>query len=126
MDSQLKIVCDLLSWGYCIFDFGVGGHDGVYKGQVHVIVPFIGRKNGTLTARRQLYNDVHGWYRAHTEHLFGPRGAASLNLDTPPPPFLIAESVYGGDIQSIDTDHCPPPPLPSNPPQTFRTRLSPN
>ena len=26
----------------------------------------------------------------------------------------MAESVYGGDIQSIDTDHCPPPP-PLNP-----------
>ena len=25
------------------FDFEVGGHDGAYKGQIHVIVPFIGR-----------------------------------------------------------------------------------
>ena len=32
------------------FDFEVGGHDGAYKGRNHVIVPFIGRKNGTLTA----------------------------------------------------------------------------
>ena len=31
---------------------------------------FIGRKNGTLTARQQCYNDVHGWYRAHIEQLF--------------------------------------------------------
>ena len=30
------------------FDFEVGGHDGAYKGKIHVIVPFIGRKNGTL------------------------------------------------------------------------------
>ena len=35
-----------------------------------MIVPFIGRKNGTLTARQQSYNDVHGWYRAHIEQLF--------------------------------------------------------
>ena len=38
------------------FDFQVGGHDGAYKGPIHVIVPFIGRKNGTLTARQQCYN----------------------------------------------------------------------
>ena len=30
--------------------FEVGGHDGAYKGRIHVIVPFIGRKNGTLPA----------------------------------------------------------------------------
>ena len=24
------------------FDFEVGGHDGAYKGRVHVIVPFVG------------------------------------------------------------------------------------
>ena len=42
------------------FDFEVGGHDGAYKGCVHVIVPFIGRKNDTLSARQQSYNDVHG------------------------------------------------------------------
>ena len=52
------------------FDFEVGGHDGAYKGRIHVIVPLIGRKNGTLTARQQCYNDVHGWYRAHIEQLF--------------------------------------------------------
>ena len=33
-------------------------------------MPFIGRKNGTLTARQQSYNDVHGWYRARIEQLF--------------------------------------------------------
>ena len=44
--------------------------DGAYKGRIHVIVPFIGRKNGTLTARQQCYNDVHGWYRARIEQLF--------------------------------------------------------
>ena len=27
-------------------------------------------KNGTLTARQQSYNAVHGWYRAHIEQLF--------------------------------------------------------
>ena len=30
------------------FDFEVGGHDGAYKGRVHMIVPFVGRKNGNL------------------------------------------------------------------------------
>ena len=34
------------------FDFEVGGHGGAYKGRIHVIVPLIGRKNGTLTARQ--------------------------------------------------------------------------
>ena len=43
------------------FDFEVGGHDGASKGQIHVIVPFIEKKNGTVTARQQCYNDVHGW-----------------------------------------------------------------
>ena len=51
------------------FDFEVGGNDVACKGRIHVIVPFIGRKNGTLTARQQCYNDVHGWYRAHIEQL---------------------------------------------------------
>ena len=41
-----------------------------YKGRIHVIVPFIGRNNGTLTACQQSYNDVHGWYRARIEQLF--------------------------------------------------------
>ena len=60
---------DVLIWdgyGACctrgdLFDFEVGGHDGVYKGRMHVIVPFIGRKNGTLAARQQYYNVVQGW-----------------------------------------------------------------
>ena len=37
---------------------------------IHVKVPFIGRKNGSLTARQQCYNDVHRWYRARIEQLF--------------------------------------------------------
>ena len=37
------------------FDFEVGGHDGAYKGRVHVIVPFVGRKNGDLIDQ-QSYN----------------------------------------------------------------------
>ena len=69
---------DVLIWdGYgpsCtrrdFFDFEVGGHDGAYEGRIHVIVPLIGRKNGTLTARQQCYDDVHGWYRARIEQLF--------------------------------------------------------
>ena len=30
------------------FDFEVGGHDGAHNGRVHVIVPFVWRKNGSL------------------------------------------------------------------------------
>ena len=37
-------------------DFEVGGHDRAYKGRVHVIVPFPGRKKGNLIDRRQSYN----------------------------------------------------------------------
>ena len=33
---------------------------GAYKGRIHGIVPFIGRKNVTLTARQQSYNDCTG------------------------------------------------------------------
>ena len=38
------------------FDFEVGGHAGAYKGRVHVIVPFVGRKNGNPIDRQQSYN----------------------------------------------------------------------
>ena len=38
------------------FDFEVGGHDGAYKGRVHVIVPLVGRKNGKLFDCQQSYN----------------------------------------------------------------------
>ena len=48
----------LSGWGYGpafpllprgdFFDFEVGGHDGACKGRIHVIVPFIGRKNGSF------------------------------------------------------------------------------
>ena len=31
-------------------DFEAGGHDGAYKVRVHVILPFVGRKNGTFMA----------------------------------------------------------------------------
>ena len=69
---------DVLTWdGYGpsgtqgdFFALEVGGHDGAYRGRIHVIVPFIGRKNGPLTARQQCYNDVHGRYRARIEQLF--------------------------------------------------------
>ena len=59
---------DVLIWdGYghsCtpgdLFDFEVGGHDGAYKGRIHVIMPlFIGRKNGTLTAANSLVAGPH-------------------------------------------------------------------
>ena len=32
------------------FDFEVGGHDGAYKGRVHVTVPFVGQNKGNLIA----------------------------------------------------------------------------
>ena len=38
------------------FDLEMGGHDGAYKGRVHVIVPFVGRKNGKLFHCQQSYN----------------------------------------------------------------------
>ena len=38
------------------FDFEVGGHDGAYKGRVHVIVPFVGQKKGKLFDCQQSYN----------------------------------------------------------------------
>ena len=34
----------------------MGGHVGAYKGRVHVIVPFLGRKSGNLIDRQQSYN----------------------------------------------------------------------
>ena len=34
----------------------MGGHDGAYKGRVHVIVPFVERKNGNLIDHQQSYN----------------------------------------------------------------------
>ena len=37
-------------------DFEVGGHDGAYKGRVHVIVPFVGRKKGKSFDCQQSYN----------------------------------------------------------------------
>ena len=52
------------------FDFEVGDHDGAYRGCVHVIVPFNGRKNDNLSARQRSCNDVHGWYKAQIEQLF--------------------------------------------------------
>ena len=80
MDLPLgpRASADVLIWdGYGpsrtrgdFIDFEVGGHDGAYNGRIHVIVPFIGRKNGTLTARQQCYNYVHGWYKARIEELF--------------------------------------------------------
>ena len=42
------------TWGS--FDFEVGGHNGAYKGRVHVIVPFVGRKNGNLIVSQQSHN----------------------------------------------------------------------
>ena len=64
MDRPLSI------WGYGPAPFRLG----IWAGPLlvgDVIMPFIGRKNGTLTARQQSYNDVDGWYSARIEHLFG-------------------------------------------------------
>ena len=38
------------------FDLEVGGHDGAYKGRVHVIVSFVGRKNGKVFDCQVSYN----------------------------------------------------------------------
>ena len=38
------------------FDFDLCGHDGACKGRVHVIIPFVGRKDGNLIDRQQSYN----------------------------------------------------------------------
>ena len=54
--------------------FPVGDMDWPLSGWRYGPAPaftFMGRKNGTLTARQQSYNDVHEWYRARIEHLFG-------------------------------------------------------
>ena len=67
---------DVLIWGRegpkrvkgHYMDYGIGSMDGTYKGHLHVVWPFIGRK--TLTERQKEYNDVHGFYRARIEHLF--------------------------------------------------------
>ena len=37
-------------------DSEVGGHDGAYKGRVHVIDPFVGRTKGNSIDRQQSYN----------------------------------------------------------------------
>ena len=38
------------------FDSELGGHDGAYKGRVHVIVRFVGRKKGNPVDRQQSQN----------------------------------------------------------------------
>ena len=48
--------------------YEIGSMDGAFKRRLHVAWPFIDRK--TLTERQKEYNDVHGFYRAHIEHLF--------------------------------------------------------
>ena len=68
-----------------------------YKGRIHVIVPFIARKNGTLTARRQSYNDVHGWYRARIEQLFACYGIGAWlgTFGVAAPMSCTSQSVFG-------------------------------
>ena len=54
--------CGHLSGPSCtrggFFDFDLGGHDGAYKGTVHLIVPFVGKlgKGGNFIDRTQSYN----------------------------------------------------------------------
>ena len=124
MDLPLGTSADVLIWdGYGpsrtrgdFFDFEVGGHDGAYKGWIHVIVPFIGRKNGTLKARQQCYNDVHGWYRAHIEQLFARLWHWGLvrNIWRGAPMSCTSQSVFccilhnfasGGKSVTPPTDH---------------------
>ena len=94
------------------FDFEVGGHDGAYKGRIHVIVPFIGRKNGTLTSRQQCYNDVHGWYRARIEQPFAGCGTQDEAEDEAEvcvlccqiaPPLLLVMSVRSTIVLNVLT-----------------------
>ena len=40
------------------FDCEVGDHDGAYKGRVHMIVRFVGRKNGSLIDHQPSYNSL--------------------------------------------------------------------
>ena len=75
-------------------DFEVGGHDGAYKGRVHVIVPFIGRKNGSLTSCQTCYNDVHGWYRRRIEQLFARFGAWLGTFGVAAPVSCTSPSIY--------------------------------
>ena len=51
--------------GFC--DFEVGGHDGAYKGRVHMIVRFVGRKNGNLIDRQQSCNVLCSWARGGSD-----------------------------------------------------------
>ena len=59
------------------FRFEVGGHDGAYKGRVHVIVPFVGQKYGNLLDRQQSYNVFVLRVRGLEEGvMFGGKGGA--------------------------------------------------
>ena len=68
----------LSSWGYGLAPFWLGMWNGPFpvSGWGYgpnpnlLLFSLEERKNGTLTARQRSYNDVHGWCRAHMEHLF--------------------------------------------------------
>ena len=50
------------------FDYETGIHNGAYKGRVHTVIPFVGRKK--LSDRQGEYNSIHSSYRARGEHIF--------------------------------------------------------
>ena len=75
-------------------------------------MPFIGRKNGTLTARQQSYDDAHGLY----EHLFGQlwhwglfgtSGVAARTSCTSPCVFCCISRIFafGGRSVTLFVDH---------------------
>ena len=73
------------------------GHDGAYEGRVHVIVPFVGRKNGNLIDRQQSYNVIVLGVPGLEEgvvidgrniHLDAGRAGHTLRKRTLPPPLV--------------------------------------
>ena len=70
---------DVMIWDQCspsqkhgrFLDGEVAAHDGVIKGCVHTIVPYIGLNfDLTLIEVQKEGNDMHGFYGARPEHLF--------------------------------------------------------
>ena len=91
--SNLQSICWATLFGFApwssghplMFSFGIGmvllvpevissilklGAMMVLLRLAHVLVPFIGRKNGPLIARQQCYNDLHGLCHTRIEQLF--------------------------------------------------------
>ena len=98
-----------------LFDFEVGGHDGAYKGRVHVIVPFIGRKNGILTANIVIMMYMGGTAHALSNSLLacgigawlGTFGVAAPMSCTGSSVYycIFLNFVFGGRSATLFTDH---------------------